>query len=360
MELVISRDNCIIENVNKKITTKSWLENIIYNDVSQFKNKKKKKIANDDFYILNYSDWMELENFNYNCNQLKKIASHYKIKKSGNKNELLKRVYNYLKFSHYSLFIQKIWRGYLRRKYNSYRGPAIFNRKTTNDRDFLTFEKMGKISYKQFFSYKDNDGFIYGFDLKSITNLFKHQNELKNPYTRKIFPKPIVDNIRHIIKISNILNEKVDIIIQNTNKNLSQEKKIELKIISLFHKIDSFGHITDTQWFTQLEKPMLIKYIRELHDIWNYRAQLSNEIKYSICPPNGNPFPQGCLNHLSSKDKHTLQKYIIRIIENMISKSNNRESQSLGAFYVLGAFTLVDQNAAAALPWLYQSVHYSP
>jgi len=31
---------------------------------------------------------------------------------------------------------------------------------------------------------------------------------------------------------------------------------------------------------------------------------------------------------------------------------------ALGAYYVLGALTLVNPNAAAALPWLFQSVAY--
>jgi len=59
------------------------------------------------------------------------------------------------------------------------------------------------------------------------------------------------------------------------------------------------------------------------------------------------------------KSEASLKKTILRIIENMISKSQNTEFQSLGAFYVLGAFTLVNNCAAQSLPWLYQSVHYS-
>ena len=62
---------------------------------------------------------------------------------------------------------------------------------------------------------------------------------------------------------------------------------------------------------------------------------------------------------LGQKSEASLKKKILNIIENMISRSSNPEHQSLGAFYVLGAFTLVNASAAETLPWLYQSVHYS-
>ena len=36
----------------------------------------------------------------------------------------------------------------------------------------------------------------------------------------------------------------------------------------------------------------------------------------------------------------------------MIYKGINENSKALGAYYVLGVFTIVNQNAAIALPWL--------
>jgi hypothetical protein len=50
----------------------------------------------------------------------------------------------------------------------------------------------------------------------------------------------------------------------------------------------------------------------------------------------------------------------LNIFDNIISKSPERTNQSLGAFYILGSLTLVSQNAANALPWLYESVFYLP
>jgi len=54
-----------------------------------------------------------------------------------------------------------------------------------------------------------------------------------------------------------------------------------------------------------------------------------------------------------------LRTNILNIFENLISKSPSRENQSLGAYYILSALTLVSQSAAAAYPWLYESVVYN-
>mgnify|MGYP001215003886 CR=1 FL=1 len=46
------------------------------------------------------------------------------------------------------------------------------------------------------------------------------------------------------------------------------------------------------------------------------------------------------------------------IIERFIKSGVSEQFKSLGAQYVLTALTIVSNNAAIALPWLYQSVVY--
>ncbi len=43
-------------------------------------------------------------------------------------------------------------------------------------------------------------------------------------------------------------------------------------------------------------------------------------------------------------------------MENIVTKGINHASKTLGANYVLCALTLVNNDAAQSLPWLYQSV----
>jgi hypothetical protein len=46
----------------------------------------------------------------------------------------------------------------------------------------------------------------------------------------------------------------------------------------------------------------------------------------------------------------------VHLIHTFVTSGINRDSQSLGAYYVLSALTLVSQPAQAAMPWLYESV----
>jgi hypothetical protein len=66
------------------------------------------------------------------------------------------------------------------------------------------------------------------------------------------------------------------------------------------------------------------------------------------------------MHSLAGQNIQTLKINILNIFDNIISKSPERTNQSLGAFYILGSLTLVSQNAANALPWLYESVFYLP
>ena len=126
--------------------------------------------SNDVIPTINNYDILTKNN--YSVQQLKIIAKKYKLKLSGNKPELLNRIYIYLKLSSFAVKIQKIIRGNLRRKYNNLHGPAFIKRKLcTNDCDFLTGDEFMHLKDSQFFSYKDTDGFIYGFDIISLYNL---------------------------------------------------------------------------------------------------------------------------------------------------------------------------------------------
>lgn len=98
----------------------------------------------------------------------------------------------------------------------------------------------------------------------------------------------------------------------------------------------------------------MLRFFRELFDIWSYRAQLSDEIKRTILPPHG--FLNIQPNFLVIEDIHLLRNIILETIEKLVYNGINNDSRALGAFYILSALTLVSPEAATAIPWLYQSV----
>lgn len=323
--------------------------------------KKTTKVSDEKISIPTINTYNQLVYNNYNTTQLKKFAKHYKLKISGNKQQLTNRIHNYLYFSCYIIKIQKVFRRTLVKIYKDIHGPASFNRKIcTNSNDFISMDPIEEINFHQFISYKDSDGFIYGFDINSLHNLFlKSGNEIKNPYNRNIIPESIFKNIRSLIRIGKILKININLNFEDDTKNLSNEKAIELRALTLFQSIDALGNYSNVNWFISLNRSQLIKLIRELLDIWNYRAQLSNQTKRNICPPIGDPFRSLSIQYINVEENlWNVKKVILEVLEKFVNSGLDKDSKALGAYYVLGALTLVNSEAATSLPWLFQSVNY--
>lgn len=324
-------------------------------------SKNLMKIENENITIPNINNYNELLEYNYNLQQLKSFAKFYKLKISGNKKELLTRIFVHLKLSFYIIKVQKIFRGMLQRKFILYHGPAFKNRKLcTNNSDFITMEDINEIPLQQFFSYQDSDGFIYGFDIASLYHLIFKSNkcmkDITNPYNRKMIPEQVIKTVKTVLKMSRILKTKIVLEIEDPSINLTNEKNVELRALTLFQNIDALGNYSDPKWFLSLNRVQILKLIRELADIWNYRAQLSMEVKQKICPPHGNPFQNMNMHYIQTEvEIINVKKSVLEVLEKFVNVGIDNDSKTLGAYYVLGALTLVNSLAAASLPWLFQS-----
>ena len=323
--------------------------------------KKQFKVSNDKVKIPSFNTYNDLVYNNYNVSQLKEFAKIYKLKITGNKEQLFNRIYSFLYFSSYIIKIQKVFRGLLVKKYNRLHGPASLDRKIcTNSNDFISLEPIEEINYHQFISYKDIDGFIYGFDIKSIHNLFlKSGNNINNPYNRNIIPETLIKNIKSLIRFAKILKINLNLNFEDDTKNISNEKAIELRVLTLFQNIDSLGNYSNASWFNSLNRNDLLKFTRELIDIWNYRAQLTTQTKRNICPPFGDPFRNLSIQYINTEPNiWNIKKVTIEIMEKLVNSGVDKDSKALGAYYVLGALTLVSTEAATSIPWLFQSLIY--
>lgn len=325
--------------------------------------KKTIKIKDDCVVIPNITNYNDITKYNYSLPQLKIIAKEYKLKISGNKPQLVLRIFSYLYFSSYIIKIQKMFRGLLVKKYKAYHGPASMNRKIcTNTDDFVTMEPVEEINFHQFLSYKDSDGFIYGFDIISLHNLFLKSKDIvsvKNPYNRNLIPEIVIRTIRSIIRLSKIFKIQIKLHYEDDTQNLSMEKALELRALQLFQHIDVLGNYSNYQWFLSLNRIQIVKFVKELNDIWNYRAQLSNEIKRNICPPYGDPFRNLSIQYLQNQaELFNVKKIVLEIMEKFVNSGINNDSKSLGAYYILGALTLVNTEAATSLPWLFESFEH--
>ena len=399
-----------IENTTFISDQKKYLSKIM-NTESCFSKKVIENIA--DIIIPTIQNIDNLFIYNYNITHLKIFSKYYKLKTVGNKNQLLKHLYCHILLSVKANVIQKTFRGFLQRVYNKLHGPAWLKRDLCNNtHDFLTFDTFNEISHDQFFSYKDIDNFIYGFDIRSIYNLIytmkqnptiyvmNKEKDIKNPYNRNQIPETVITDIKKILRINkflnniptnsntpikknnkqsssssmssssssssssinNIMNTNTNKIITNvsatTEDNITAQKLMELKVLDVFQHINFLGNYSDQSWFLQLTRSRLLCFLNELIEIWNYRAGISDETKRAICPPVGNPFRNVYLiqSQHSHNDINKIRSTIIDILHTMVFSGIDTDSQILGSYYILTSLTLVSENAATALPWLYNSV----
>jgi hypothetical protein len=190
--------------------------------------------------------------------------------------------------------------------------------------------------------------------------IYKCDGQIKNPYNRLPISSENIEKFRSLLRLSHVLKIPICTEIKDIHEEISIKKSIELRSLTLFQNIDALGNYSNAQWFLNLGKPQMIKMIRELIDIWAYRAPLSIETKRAICPPNGNPFTRLVNFHQlhSIENIDEVRKFTLDILEKFVNFGIDRDNKCLGAYYVLGALTLVSEDAASSLPWLYQAVCY--
>ena len=366
-------DNADLDNnKNLLITTspKRYIEHHYYKDIKNISipNKKKRKVNADTFYILGNDEYNDVLKYNYNVSQLKTMCKHYGYKVNGNKSELLKRLYNSMRLSYYAVKIQGRFRMMMTKILFKMKKLHLL-KNAINDIDFLTLEPISQLKMEQLICIESGEKHVYSFDICSLYNLFKEQFEyakqhrkniqqhmatILNPFNRQPFPPCVHKRVFNIIKYSKICKLKVKIDLNNEEYELCLKKDNMFKAIELFQTIDTFGFITDSKWLMDLRGSKLVKFLNELIDIWNYRAQLSAETKNKIFPPSlGNPFRPD--RHLYTRDIEHIKSSILKLVSKFISAGVDRHSQSLAVFYVLGALTMVSSPAANNLPWLYES-----
>lgn len=315
-------------------------------------------------FLIDYKDSItnKMVTKKLKVNQLKMIAKSLNLKTTATKDQLLETINLTLRKQYSVITLQKNMRKLLVQKWIKLHGPAFNNvTKCNNVSDFLTMEKLSDIPKRQLFSFLDKQGFLYGFNISSFNELYKssrRSGSLFNPYNKDPIHKSIINKHLRLIQISNLLN--INLLesdspddIQNLNETLEERALRRSK--EIFMHIDTLGNYSDYLWFYELNMSQLRIFLRELYDIWNYRANISHIQKREICP-GGDLFQnmQGRLFHVNDNIAE-FQNSILDIIHLLVLSGINSGSQTLGSYYVLGALTIVNQNAANSLPWLYES-----
>lgn len=345
-----------------------------------------------NIYYTNYfKNSIVLKNFK--IPQLKLISRENNLHVSGSKPVLIERIHSHFTQCMYSVHVQKRFRGHIVRKLMKLKGEAFKNKKIcVNETDFYTLDPLEDIPYDEFYSYKDDKNFVYGFNISSLIALFKQKGKIINPYNREKVDFKIMNDIFALYKLTKIIfphvfNEKSNEstiaitnnqphqnrVVTNVNNGHQMNENIELhnrmqairakpnniRIQELFMEIDLLGNYTDSNWFINLEKREYIRYYRYLYDIWHYRGQMTDETKRRICRLH-DPFINTSLNSLNLPTTTTddCRAICLYIIENMVYTGIDVEYQKLGALHVLSVLTIVSMDARRNMMWLYESLVY--
>ena len=294
--------------------------------------------------------------------ELKEICKHHGIKCGGTKQEIKGRIHSHLIQSHFITRIQHVVRRSFCKMHARISGPAYHDRAIcVNDTDFYSMEHVRDIPRNQFISFNDESGVVYGFDIMSLntyyeTEMKNGQPNPSNPYNRMPFPHTLRRQMHRKICLTRILGVKCMIEVEPEPVQSVQQQDEQLLFI-IFQQINSHGHYADTTWFSELNVVQIMRFIRELADIWNYRAQIIPQLKQEICPPNGDPFRNIDFRYVHHD---AIKHEVIKIMNAFVTSGANSDSRGLGAYYVLSALTLVSHSAQNAMPWLYESVAYFP
>ena len=145
---------------------------------------------------------------------------------------------------------------------------------------------------------------------------------------------------------------------------LTPHQRFRQHVLRLFQTINALGHYSDPEWFVALTYEQHITFLRELIDIWNYRAELSPQARRTIYPPYGDPFPHYVLGWVTHQfyiylSPENIININLTVIERFIASAVSEADRCLGSNFILCALTLVSIPAREALPWLYQSVMHA-
>jgi len=244
--------------------------------------------------------------------------------------------------------LQKNIKNKKERLLNNLRGEGFLNKTlSNNDTDFFTYETSEEIDDRYYFSYKDDKGFIWFFDIRSFNKL----TELKqpNPYTMCKIPKKV---LQRADKLNGELKLGIkDQLIDQKQLQVSRKQMIKQKTIDLFCEIDNSGYYCQPIWFLNLNLQLLKKLYRNLEDLWNYRLQITNEVRTRICPPNGRVFT----TRVSDVNRYTSREDTRNLILNEVIKFQNAvsfEDKKLGYMYFIIGLGTVSRECCETHEWL--------
>lgn len=324
------------------------------------------------------------------------IKSIHDFTLMGTKKVLYEKLKYFFEQQRLAIIIQKTARRYLTKVVLDLIGPAKFNRKLcVNDSDFYTMEPLTNIPFDNFYSYKDKEDFVYGFELSSLIQYIKvkeksgEMRRIKNPYNRDSMKReiPKIYKLHHLIRVINgtIPKRGLPTRIQTRPRSSSHHNDLRSRTLSigidsnynhalmletiremrsksneqrtreLFIVIDQLGNYSDYNWFLNLDRGCYLRYYRILKDIWTHRAQIPTYTKIKICPL-WDPFGMFSNVNIGELTTEQLMSRCLCVMEDMVYTGVEQQYRTIGSLHVLSVLTVINREARSNMPWLYESL----
>ena len=304
-----------------------------------------------EHFTSNIKDYTKKELIDYYCKYLiTKGERKTKLKKEDCFLAINKYYHKMKEFTDNDKIIIKL-QGSLRRnillKRIREQGIGVINRSIcNNDEDFYTYTPKEEIEDIYFFSYKDSQHNVWCFDIRSLKKLIDMNYD--NPYTTEEIPnniKCLVKNYMNKLIQQGILEKIVDTTIRD------RETAVKQKLVDIFSQMEFCGYSCDIQWILSLNIHNLKKLYRQLEDIWNYRANLSEHVKISIAPPDGRLFTQSVHDVMSCTSKIEVLETITSNIHKILN-AHTPDDMRLGFMYFLVGLSVVSRECLLIHSWV--------
>ena len=360
-----------------------------YQEFTQYLLQTESNVAPVKAY--EYSNWRKnpVSIHSLKIVDLKRALKFADLSSSGNKHDLLQRLLAEYKRILSAIKIQSIFRMFLARESERLRGPGRREMYLcVNNTDFKTMDALSEIPRESFFSYGDDGGFVYGFDIFSLMSMFKQTRRFTNPYNREDIPIDTVCRIFSLYKkieilyplafaenrVDNSLKIVADHISGATESSETSEVTysdsddisadddynsptiIWHRYVAVCERIRQLlGGEIDCDWFLRLTASQHNRFYHCYH-IWWDGSRMTDDEKIELCGVVC-PFetvPYSILSQIDSAEDSAAKEYYQRItlelIEMVVYNGVNAERQTMGARHVMSMMSMVSPEARISCP----------
>jgi hypothetical protein len=248
-------------------------------------------------------------------------------------------------------FFQKKLPGILKK----YHGPALYCHSISqNENDMYSLDSITTIPFQYHFSYKDEKGLIWTFDIRFLLRLISSGIELKNPFTQELIPSNVIQRLQHCSDRLRI--HSVPIVYLETDI-LTPEQLWNQKVLDVFLKLHAYGYSVNLLFFEQLSIEGHQNFYRNLYTLWHTSAGLTDEQREQIIPGHSSgrsPLFRWHPNSIENRshDCKWWRKQTINLMNTFLTRSLEKDLRGCGALYVLTAFAQTHRGVAQAFPYL--------